>query len=438
MGMGASQLRGASITGASSEAPGGLTAAVSSSASLAVPLLLAWLLRERAAARRLRREAAELRETAARHEKLRAEERRGRTRAEQQLRAAIAGSDGGQAPAAGGPAAAGAAGSDGAGFVFHPIGTFRSCYRSRCGTPRQGGVVPEGLAVLQCTRDLNPAAALDSFAAFSHCWVLYVFHENTNLPREGKTLARRGGQQKGRVPLWQGICMKVNPPRCPDLKVGVLSCRTPHRPNPIGLSLARIVRVTPATGEVVLAGLDVVDGTPCLDLKPYLPSYESVPTALVPAWVKASYEEPLMGVDWAPSASAELTALLQPQAEDHRDEGLAVLIDVRPFESESDLRRALESTLALDIRSPLQKKLHPNPALAPTYTAVGTQDKSPFFVGDLWFHELHVTYALLPEDPKPGIAPASVRIERVEPRREPPSAKTEAAADAAGDDAEGS
>ena len=85
--------------------------------------------------------------------------------------------------------------------------------------------------------------------------------------------------------------MKVAPPRCPDLRVGVLACRTPHRPNPIGLSLARIVRIDAAAGEVVLAGLDVVDGTPCLDLKPYLPSFEAIPDARVPHWVQRSEQD---------------------------------------------------------------------------------------------------------------------------------------------------
>merc|ERR1719247_2444110 len=89
----------------------------------------------------------------------------------------------------------GDAGADAEGFVFHPIGTFSSCYRSRCGTPRQGGVVPESLAVLKCSRDLNPAAALEGFSSYSHCWVLYVFHENTNLQREGTSMALR--QQRG-------------------------------------------------------------------------------------------------------------------------------------------------------------------------------------------------------------------------------------------------
>lgn len=276
--------------------------------------------------------------------------------------------------------------------------------------------MPESLAVLQCVRDLNPTAALEGFQEFSHCWVLYVFHENTNLQREGRTVARRR-QTKGRIPLWQGLCMKVAPPRCPDLRVGVLSCRTPHRPNPVGLSLARVVKVDTKRGEVVLAGLDVIDGTPCLDLKPYLPSFESVPSASVPSWVQASHDEPAMRVEWSPAASTAFAAIFEGaaaaeegQAGEAASGGLLRKVDLRPFDSAGEVRRALEGTLALDIRSPHQKDRHRNPGCSLANSS------TPFFEGDLWFHELHVIYSMLPEPPQGGAAAARVRIDKIEPR----------------------
>lgn len=360
--------------------------------------------RERVARAELERELQEQRSASERHARLRDEERRGRIRAELELREACRDGALPRPAAAAGEVTSPEEVEGAGGFVFHPIGTFASCYRNRCGTPRQGGIVPESLAVLRCSRDLNPEAALEGFDAYSHCWVLYVFHQNTNLQREGRTTAKRR-QTKGRIPLWQGLCMKVAPPRCPDrdLRVGVLACRTPHRPNPVGLSLARIVRVDAAAGEVVLAGLDVVDGTPCLDLKPYLPSFECVPDAIVPGWVQASFEEPLMQVEWSPEASATLSALAHVAGgKEH--------LSLEPFTSELDLRRALEGTLALDIRSPVQRQRHPHPG-------PGVPDK-PFFTGDLWFHELHVTYSLRPCELDGGAraAPVAVRIERVEHR----------------------
>jgi len=405
--------------GATASCLGGVAAAVQPLLAVAAPGLFLFALHERAARRRAEGEASGLRTSAERSEQLRNEERRGRIRAEQDLRSAATGlsgnnacnakngldsEDGGNASELGMPS----------GFNFHPIGTFRSCYRSRCGTPRQGGVVPDSLAVLTCSRDLNPAAALDGFEAFSHCWVLYVFHENTNIAREGRTTAKRRGQKRGRVPLWQGLCMKVAPPRCPELRVGVLACRTPHRPNPLGLSLARVVSIDAAAGEVTLAGLDVVDGTPCLDLKPYLPDYESLPTAAVPPWVRRSYEEPLMRVVWGASASESLDVLLGSVESICAEEVAGQVpcpICIKPFTSGEQLRKALDGTLALDIRSPLQKKLHPYPGPAQDDMSL----VQPYFVGDLWFHELHVVYALLPE--AAGAAATSwVRIERMESR----------------------
>lgn len=89
-------------------------------------------------------------------------------------------------------------------------------------------------------------------------------------------------------------------------KVGSLACRSPHRPNPIGLTLCRIhdvdvnkgitihysITITGLLlGTVTISGLDVVDGTPVLDLKPYLPMTECHPMATVPSWVETSYEE---------------------------------------------------------------------------------------------------------------------------------------------------
>ncbi|CAK0864736.1 unnamed protein product [Prorocentrum cordatum] len=115
--------------------------------------------------------------------------------------------------------------------------------------------------------------------------------------------------------------------------------------------------------------------------------------------------EPLMRVEWAGAAEAALAALLA-------DGGAGRGGSLWPFASAAELRRALQGTLALDdIRSPLQRERHPNPGPGASSEAVA------FFRGDLWFHELHVRYALLPAPPgRPGAAPASVLIEGVEPR----------------------
>lgn len=323
-------------------------------------------------------------EDAARSRKLREEERTGRIRAEQELRQR-------EQHVLGGPDGVGLAlQADQKPFLFHPIGTFQSCYRQRCGTPRQSNLVAGSLAVLRCVRDLNPKAALEGLAGFSHVWVLYVFHDNTNMLKESKTVSQRK-QKQGRVPLWQGLCMKVAPPRCPELRVGVMACRTPHRPNPIGLSLARVVEVDQERGRLVLSGLDVLDGTPCLDIKPYLPSFESLPAAWVPDWVQKSYDEPMMEVTWHQKAVIQFSEIFSTSP---------CSVPLWPFKSKEELRTAIMDTLALDIRSPLQKQRHPHPGQ-------GKEGKDePFFSGDLWFHELRILYSLLPA--MAGEAPARV------------------------------
>eukprot|EP00878_Enallax_costatus_P045701 GHUV01055156.1.p1 GENE.GHUV01055156.1~~GHUV01055156.1.p1 ORF type:complete len:207 (+),score=47.09 GHUV01055156.1:524-1144(+) len=96
--------------------------------------------------------------------------------------------------------------------------------------------------------------------------------------------------------------------------MGVLATRTPHRPAPIGLSTAEIVQVDAAAGILVLGGADIVDGSPVLDIKPYVPFCDSLPHATAPDWVRvAADEEPLAlgSVVISPEATQQLTASWQ-------------------------------------------------------------------------------------------------------------------------------
>jgi tRNA-Thr(GGU) m(6)t(6)A37 methyltransferase TsaA len=112
------------------------------------------------------------------------------------------------------------------------------------------------------------APALAGLDGFSHAIVLTWLDRVSDAERA--TLRERPG----------GI------PSLPE--IGVFALRTHHRPNPIGVTVVRVERVEGARLHV--AGLDVVDGTPVLDIKPYLPPYDSVPDARLPGWATGSEE----------------------------------------------------------------------------------------------------------------------------------------------------
>lgn len=112
--------------------------------------------------------------------------------------------------------------------------------------------------------------------------------------------------------------MKVSPPALGGKRVGVFATRTPHRPNPIGFSLCKIERIDQKNFCVHISGLDLVDGTPVLDIKPYVPHYDSVgfnvdffPESLkIPEWVASGLDK-RRHVEITPFAEEELENLVR-------------------------------------------------------------------------------------------------------------------------------
>lgn len=140
-------------------------------------------------------------------------------------------------------------------YQFQPIGFLKSCYPDKFGVPRQSGLVKKAYSELQIAPEFQPEFSLQGLEGYSHLWLQFVFHLNTS--------AR--------------FHAKVHPPRLEGATMGLFATRSPHRPNPIGLSLVEIVEVQ--KDKLILAGADLVDGTPILDIKPYLPMIESQPQA---------------------------------------------------------------------------------------------------------------------------------------------------------------
>ena len=145
-------------------------------------------------------------------------------------------------------------------FEFHPIGIISSCFKEKFGIPRQSGLIPEARAVLEILPPYDRPEAFRELADYSHVWLTFVFHANL---RES----------------WKPT---VRPPRLGgNQRVGVFASRSPFRPNPIGLSVVRLDRLELTHGGVrlQLSGVDLLDGTPVLDIKPYLPYADTIPEA---------------------------------------------------------------------------------------------------------------------------------------------------------------
>ncbi len=142
-------------------------------------------------------------------------------------------------------------------YALTPIGVVRSPYTERFGTPRQPTVttqVKEDRA-LPGRIELHPeyAAGLRGLEGFERIWCIFLFHLN------------------------QGFGLEVRSPRDPTRPLGLFATRAPHRPCPLGLSCLRVTRVEGAAIEVL--GLDILDGTPVLDIKPYVPYADAFPDA---------------------------------------------------------------------------------------------------------------------------------------------------------------
>ena len=165
-------------------------------------------------------------------------------------------------------------------FHFEPIGFIETCFKERFGTPRQPSLVPSSWGVLRLRPELNLSDALEGLEGFSHLWLVWVFHQNTN----------------------KGIKTKVHPPRMGGEKTGLFATRTPHRPNPIGLSAVKLERVD--GGSIFLSGVDLLDGTPVLDIKPYLASADSLPEA-TSGWTQSRAERTI-AVTWSQQALEDL------------------------------------------------------------------------------------------------------------------------------------
>lgn len=160
---------------------------------------------------------------------------------------------------------------------LNPIGIIRSCYGEKFGIPRQPGLVRSATATLDLIPPYNTAEALRGLDEFSHVWIMFVFHQSAR-------------------DEWKAT---VRPPRLGgNERVGVFASRSNFRPNPIGLSVVELLSVEGTS--LKLGGGDFLDGTPVLDIKPYIPYADSIPNAK--GAFAASAPEPINKVTFTPEA----------------------------------------------------------------------------------------------------------------------------------------
>lgn len=144
-------------------------------------------------------------------------------------------------------------------FTFETVACISSPYKEKFAIPRQPNLAPSvrSHVVLDKRFSINAVKGLEEF---SHIWLSFIFHQHLEAP----------------------VKEMIRPPRLGgNKKVGVFASRSTFRPNPIGLSVVELVDIRQEKGQVVLeiAGADLLDGTPIVDIKPYIKYVDSVPQA---------------------------------------------------------------------------------------------------------------------------------------------------------------
>lgn len=135
--------------------------------------------------------------------------------------------------------------------MIEPIGIIRSCFTEKFGIPRQSGLVPSAEATVELTGGYNREEMVRGLENYSHIWLQFIFHQA----------------------LEEGWKTMVRPPRMGGkARLGIFATRSPHRPNHLGVSAVRLEKVYRDEDgiKIDISGIDLLDGTPVIDIKPYI------------------------------------------------------------------------------------------------------------------------------------------------------------------------
>jgi tRNA-Thr(GGU) m(6)t(6)A37 methyltransferase TsaA len=200
-------------------------------------------------------------------------------------------------------------------FSYSPIGTVHSCFKDKFGIPRQSGLAPHATATLELFSPYNREEAWAGIESFSHLWIIFSFHQN----------------------IESNSKLSVRPPRLGgEKKLGVFATRSPFHPNFLGQSIVKLEKVQSEKGKISLtiSNHDLLDQTPIVDIKPYIPQYDYIPKA-ANGWIEHKSFKKIE----VKFCSAALNFLQQNNAPDN-------------------LQLLIEEILSLDPRAGYQKKKH--------------------------------------------------------------------------------
>lgn len=172
------------------------------------------------------------------------------------------------------------------GMTVRYIADVYTGFKDKFGLPRQSGIVPELTGKIVFRPEFRNPEALREIEGFTHLWILFDF-----------SLSHRDG--------WSAT---VRPPRLGgNRRVGVFASRSPFRPNPIGMSCVKLERLEKTENEgtvLIVSGIDLVSGTPVIDIKPYLPLSDCRPEAKG-GYAKEAAERELK-IEYAPGISEKV------------------------------------------------------------------------------------------------------------------------------------
>jgi len=175
-------------------------------------------------------------------------------------------------------------------YTISAIGHIESPYKQKFAIPRQPRLVPQAKAMLIFAPDFNREEFVRGLDEFTHIWLLFRFHETAD----------------------KGYSAMVRPPRLGgNERKGVFATRATFRPNAIGMSAVKLEGIEYKNGQLslLLAGIDLLDGTPIIDIKPYLPYSDSMPDAS--AGFADTRPETQMTVEFSPQAIEFVNAQTQ-------------------------------------------------------------------------------------------------------------------------------